>query len=116
MEVFNIKDLKEKLNEIKYEFSKLAVKVMTEILDDFYDNEYYEVADGEIIYEAFEDKLFEGIDDALIYYADSWDYLIDQKITDFSDAIGNGCSALTSIAAYYLEEELMNFWDRITKE
>ena len=46
-------------------------------------------------------------DKQFIYYADAWQYLQDNEITDFTEAIENmGCKDINAIATYYLMNEL----------
>ena len=66
--------------------------------------------DGDSISEEdFEEALREEIDSYFTYYSDAWDYLSDNNITDFGEAIHYGmCYDVCSIACYYAEENIKN--------
>ena len=52
------------------------------------------------------DAVMEECDSYFIYYSDAWDYLRDNNITDFFDAVNNGCDNICSIAYWYLQQEI----------
>ena len=56
----------------------------------------------------------EEIDDSLIYYASAWQYLQQSGITDFEEAIQEGCTTLTSIACYYLRLDVYDILGQFT--
>ena len=90
----NKEDLKAKLDNLS--LSALAEDIIRDMIDendnfqDLYDNYPYE------------------IDRSLIYYSDAFNYLMDENITDYEDAINWGATNITSIAYYYLTEEISN--------
>lgn len=72
--------------------------------------------DEEIDQSDFEDRINEEIDNYFIYYQDAWEYLQDNNITDFEDAIRDwGCTDICAIASYYARDEVLNdimcYWD-----
>lgn len=53
------------------------------------------------------DEVLNEIDSQFIYYDDAWNYLQEQDITDFTNAIREfGCTDLMGIASYYVLEEI----------
>jgi len=91
-------------------------QAMLTLLKDFWKTDYSEnsiaVAESTIdSYDNFDDMIdnlpFE-VERELIYYSQSFNYLMDNNITDFKDAISNGANDVTSIASYYLYEETTN--------
>lgn len=51
------------------------------------------------------DKVIDAISDYFIYYSDAFDYLQNQDITDFTEAIEYGYKDICSIATFYLLKE-----------
>ena len=101
---------------MKYsELRRLCDECLCGIAGDIVDNILSGMDEDEEINEwDMDDRISEEIDSYMTYYSDAWDYLQDNGITDFSDAIANGCEDVTSIACYYaLEEvrdEVNNYW------
>ena len=53
------------------------------------------------------DEIMNEIDSQFIYYDDAWNYLQEQDITDFTNAIREfGASDLMGIASYYVLQEI----------
>lgn len=72
------------------------------IAEDFADDADIEESD-------FIDNLLYEIDNHFIYYADAWEYLQDNGITDFSEAIDEfNATNVCSIAGYYAYQEIVN--------
>lgn len=64
----------------------------------------------------YEDAIRDECDSWFIYYQDAWDYLQDNNITDFDEAIDEwGAKDVCAIACYYFVEacmrELSEYWD-----
>lgn len=57
-----------------------------------------------------DDLVIEKINDHFIYYDDAWDYLKNQDIVDFEEAIAlGGFHNICGIATYYLMEEYWGY-------
>lgn len=101
---------KEQLQKlIENELSGISYDIGFNILDRLEDDEDID------IYQ-MEDLINEEIDGWFIYYSDAWDYLQDNQITDFSEAIQEwGATDICAIATYYAREEIENdfnyYWD-----
>lgn len=53
------------------------------------------------------DEIMNEIDSQFMYYDDAWNYLQEQNITDFTDAIREfGVTDIMGIASYYLLDEI----------
>lgn len=73
---------------------------------DIVDNVLCEIGDEVDEYD-LRDEVMNEIDSQFIYYDDAWNYLQEQNITDFTDAINEfGCTDLMGIATYYLLQEI----------
>lgn len=49
-------------------------------------------------------------DTAFIYYDEAWDFLREENITDFTEAIDEfGAKTVCQIACYYLENDIRNY-------
>lgn len=97
----NIKDLRELLENSS--LSAQAYDIIDAVLDyvdeDVHEADYYDL----------EEAIQQEIDSQFIYYSDAWDYLQDNNITDFTDAINEyGVTDLVGIASYYLMQEIMD--------
>lgn len=69
--------------------------------------------DEDIDTSEFDDMLNEELDSWFTYYEDAWEYLQDNNITDFSDAIHEwGATDICAIAMYYAREEI---WDCVNR-
>lgn len=88
--------MKVDLQEMRWEHNELAIDTCIYVCD--------RIIEGKL--ENCWDYLEEEIDDAMIYYSRCWEYLENAGITDFKEAIENGCETLTQIACYYLREEV----------
>ena len=92
--------LMEQLESNKYHISDDGYSVIESMIDD-YD---WEDEDD------FRENLYEVSGEQFMYYADAFDYIKEQWITDFKDAFDNGYGEnVCSIATYYLEEEINTF-------
>lgn len=88
-------------------------QAMLTLLKDFWRTDYSEqsiaVAESAIDsndnFDDMIDNLPFEVERELIYYSQSFNYLMDNNIVDFEDAINNGANDITSIASYYLYEE-----------
>jgi len=94
---------KEELQEMfdADELSEEALSVIENVLNNNKDLEDDDEIDDE--------KIFQEVDSALIYYSDAYNYL-SQNVPqgDFSDAINEyGAKTATDIAAYYLIQEIL---------
>lgn len=97
-------ELKDAIEEAQQCASGTAETVLEYVLDRFSEYEYTEDEIDE--YEVW-DAISEEIDSYFTYYSDAWDYLQDNSITDFEDAIRDGgCMDICSIAYYYLDAEI----------
>ena len=91
--------LKEAIQSAQCDVSDVASSVLDYVLDRF-DGE--EEIDEDDVYDAIREES----DSYFIYYDDAYDYLRDNCITDFDEAIGDGCTSVCSIAYYYLVQEI----------
>lgn len=89
--------------------SAYAESILDEIVDEVND----EIESGYSTFDYFgevEDRVldlfYEKVEDALMYYSDAIEYMSDNSIFDFDDAIDEGNTSLCSIMSYYLLEEL----------
>ncbi len=99
------------LEDYSNELSSQAYNVLDCISDDL----------DTLTQDDIQDNLYNYLDGEFIYYSDAFDYLTDNNITDFEDAIKNyGAYDVCSIACYCLEQEIMNFlyeqWDYYESE
>ena len=93
-------ELKDAIENAGCSVSNVAQDVLVYVLDRFDEDDEIEEDD---VYDAIRDEC----DSYFTYYSDAWDYLIDNNITDFEDAIRyGGCENVSSIAYYYLEQEI----------
>ena len=96
-------ELKDAIKNAKVNLSDMACHVFDYVLDRF--DETDEDIDENDVYDA----VYEECDSMFIYYSDAWDYLQDQCITDFTEAIDNvGAKNICGIACYYLEQEVLD--------
>lgn len=73
---------------------------------DIVDNVLCEIGDDVDEYD-LRDEIMNEIDSQFIYYGDAWNYLQEQDITDFTNAIREfGCTDLMGIASYFVLEEI----------
>lgn len=85
------------LKEIEKYNNSILEKEIINILEDYADQE--ENINNIDINELIEEnRAFPE----LIYYRDCWNFLQEEDITDFSEAIENGYNDITGIANYYL--------------
>lgn len=99
---------------IENELTGIAYDIGFQILDRLKDGEEIDQWD-------FEDMVREELDSWFTYYDDAWDYLQDNCITDFSEAIQEwGATDICAIALYYAQEEINNevnnYWDSYDTE
>ena len=92
--------LKEQLENNRFRCSEKCYDAISDIIEYYnFDNE-----------DEFTDHIYEEIGEAFIYYADAYEYLQSENITDFKDALNSGFGEnVCSIASYYLEEEISSF-------
>ena len=91
---------------IENELTGIGYDIGFNILDRLEDGEEIDTSD-------FDDMLNEELDSWFTYYDDAWDYLRDNNITDFSDAIHEwGATDICGIACYYAREEI---WDAVNR-
>ena len=95
-------ELKERIENAQMDVSSQASDVLGYVLDR-YDEDDQEIDEDEVY-----DAISEDCDNYFIYYSDAWNYLEDNCITDFDDAVAEGCTGVCSIAYYYLRDEIMN--------
>ena len=93
--------LKEAIQSAQCDVSDVASDVLDYVLDRF-DGE--EEIDEDDEYDAIRDEC----DAYFTYYDDAWDYLRDNCITDFDEAVRDGFMSVCSIAYYYLEQEILD--------
>lgn len=100
-----------------YEYVKRMIDESITDNIDIFENALKHFSEGDdITQEDFEDALREECDYMFTYYSDAWDYLIENNITDFEDAMYEwNATGVCSIACYYLTqsvfEELGGNWD-----
>lgn len=105
-----VEDIKGQIDDLMtHEYSGVAISIVKEMYDRLL--EHYERTGD--IYDVYND-IFELVDNEIIYYSDSWRYLQDSGITDFSEAINDGCHTLTEIAGYYLQDEVYSIAGQFT--
>lgn len=86
------KVLNERLEKVEYGYSDDAFDVVYNMIHD-YDNLSY-------------DNVYDASDSVFTYWSDAFEYLNNQSIPDFKEAIAEGHSRIESIAWYYLMEEV----------
>ena len=85
---------------IENELSGISYDIGFQILDRLEDGE-------EIDQWQFEDMLHEELDSWFTYYDDAWDYLRDNNITDFTEAIREwDATDICAIAFYYAYDNI----------
>ena len=95
-------ELKERIENAQMDVSSQASDVLGYVLD------RYDEDDDNIDEYDVEDAIMEECDEYFTYYDDAWEYLQENCITDFDDAVAEGCTGVCSIAYYYLRDEIMN--------
>lgn len=99
-------ELKDAIERAQCHVSGTAETVLGYVLDDF--SEYEDIED-EIEECDVWDAIYQSVDDYFIYYSDAWDYLQEESITDFTEAIDNvGARDVCAIAYYYLQQEILD--------
>ena len=93
-------DLKDAICNAMSSVSGEAEDVLQRVLDR-YDEDDENIDESDVY-----DYVYEEAGDYFIYYSDAFDYLQDNSITDYDDAICEGCHDVCSIATYYLIEEV----------
>ena len=94
-------ELKDAITNAMISVSPEASDVLQYVLDRY--DEDSEDIDESSVYDA----ISEECDSMFTYYSDAWDYLRDNGITDFDEAINEcGCTNVCSIAWYYLRQEV----------
>lgn len=63
-----------------------------------------------LTFEEIEQMIYE---DEIIYYHDAINWLTEYFVTNFKDAIENGCTDLVSIANYYRTDMLITEWNAL---
>lgn len=104
--MLDIQQLKENLESVRLSYSEDAVNIIESLIDTLSQDESVD----------FNNALFEEVasSSVSIYYSSAFDYLRDQWITDFNDAIRNGFGGnVCHIAGYYLEEECYELASKI---
>jgi hypothetical protein len=94
--------LHSKLDELAVDYTDDAIDIVNNIID--------EAEEGQDM----SDLIPEEVDNACIYFNDCFDYLKVSHNTDFKDAIDNGLNDVTSIAAWYMEEEVSELLGKVT--
>ena len=95
-------DLKNAIQSCQADVSADASTILDYVLDRF--EEGQEDIDIDEVYDAIRDEC----DNYFIYYSDAWNYLEDNCITDFDEAISNCCTSVCSIAYFYAEQEILD--------
>lgn len=98
------KQMKKDIEEMRYEFNGLAIDTCLYVCD--------RIIEGDL--EEYWEYLQDEISDSCIYYSNCWKYLEETNQTDFKEAIENGYTSLTSIACYYLEQEVYEILSNFT--
>lgn len=103
-----IKDLITIINEEEHTYP--FVGDFQEYMEDEYKSIAYEKVDEKIIEEILKhvENFFLEYPDELIYYRDAINFIENENITDFSEAITNGYEDLTGIANYYYAEKQLD--------
>lgn len=92
----------ESLNSLRYKYSEEAQNVIENVYTNY---------DEKI---PLEDRIFEEVGEYFIYYSDAFNYLRDNHIYDFEDAISEGFGKnVCSIASYYLEQEVFDLLNEL---
>lgn len=102
------------------ELKKASEEGSRELSDEAQTVLFYTLDELEGKEEPDEDKteqiLWENLDVAFTYTKDAYDYLENQNISDFSEAIQEmGASTVEQIAFYFLEQEIRDFVNKITQ-
>ena len=92
--------LKNAIEEAQCDLSDVCTDILDNVLNMF--DESMDDIDVDDVY----DILNQECDDYFIYYDDAWDYLRDNSITDFDDAVANGCTNVCAIACWYAYQEI----------
>lgn len=86
--------------------SGMCEDIISSVVDNMYDDQEYDSLD-----DLMDDVMYE-LDSYFTYYSDAWDYLQDNCITDFDEAIKEwGVHDVCGIACYYAREEI---WDDVS--
>ena len=93
-------DLKNAIENASCDVSDVAETVLGYVLDRF-DEDNEDIDEGEVY-----DAIREECDNYFTYYSDAWDYLQNNSITDFDEAINDGFTGICGFAYYYLVEEI----------
>lgn len=98
-----------KLNKRRY--YKLAVDIVSELLDEIENNlDYY----SKFLKETTYDFVEEYVRDTFIIYKDAFDFLKNNKITDFSDAVEKGYGDdVYLVAHYYVQQNVYSILKEI---
>ena len=92
------KYLRKLLEEREHVLSQQAYAIIDSVLD--YVDEYDDI-------DELDEEIRHEIDNSIIYYCDAWNYLQENQITDFYEAINEfGLTGVTSIACYYIMDEI----------
>ena len=104
-----LEELKKAYEEGSRELSDEAQSVLFYTIDELEEEE--EPGEDEV-----EQRLWENLDNQFIYTQDAYDYLENQHILDFSEAIQEmGAHTPEQIAYYFLEQEIREFVDKIAR-
>ena len=92
--------LMEQLENNKWDCSEKCYNALDDIIN------YYDFNNED----EFTENIYDEVGEAFIYYADAFDYIREQWITDFQDAFNEGFGEnVCTIATYYLEQEIWDF-------
>lgn len=95
-------------SDIMGRLDDIADRVYAMLSEDDFDDIDCELLDIEFEIENLtfdDDVVIEKIDNYFVYYSDAWEYLSNNHITDFEEAMEYGLTNVCAIATYYLNEE-----------
>lgn len=102
----NKKQLLKALDAIYSSTEDNAYAVLEAVVGNMYEDENIGEYD-------LEQRVYEEVSEYFIYYSDAWNYLMDEYISDFADAMREGCTDVCAIASYYLREAVIEYMQNL---